>query len=83
MLRRKLPEHPNTFFQREQRVLFRIDQHRHDQLIEDLAPTLNEIKVPVRHGIEAAGIDGDDVFQEAPRQQPYPDSICRSRPEQS
>jgi len=29
-----------------------------DEMVEDLRPTGNQVKMPVRHRIEAAGVDG-------------------------
>ena len=37
----------------------------HDQLVEKLAPAVDQVQMAVRNGIERSGIDGDDVLQEA------------------
>jgi hypothetical protein len=67
MLCRELAQHVQPFFQRKQGLLVRIVQDGHDQLIEDLAPALNQVKMAVSNGIKRTGVDGDNVLQVAPR----------------
>jgi len=41
-----------------------IDDDRDDDLIEQLAPALDDVEMAVRHGVEGAGIDGASHIRE-------------------
>ncbi|MEY2411704.1 MAG: hypothetical protein QOD84_310, partial [Acidobacteriaceae bacterium] len=55
--------HGPAFPDAEQRVLVRIPQNRHDQLIENIAAALDQIQMTVSGRIERAGVDGNYLFQ--------------------
>lgn len=45
-------------FDREQRLLLRVDDDGDDDLVEEVAAATDDVEVTVRDGIEGAGIDG-------------------------
>ena len=54
-----LPQHGNALLDRKQGLFGTVDQHRNDDLVEHTAGALDNIEMPVRDGVEAAGIHGD------------------------
>ena len=54
-----LPQHGNALLYRKKRSLGAVDQHRDDHLVKHTAGALDNIEMPVRDGVEAAGIHGD------------------------
>ena len=54
-----LPQHGNALLYRKKRGLGAVDQHRDDHLVKHTAGALDNIEMPVRDGVEAAGIHGD------------------------
>ncbi len=59
-------QHLTALLHREQGLPFiQITGDGHNQLVEQLAPAMDQIEMPVRDGIERSGIDGDNVLQEA------------------
>ena len=55
--RRRLVDHLEPLLHVEERLLGRIGDHGHDQLVEDAQATLDEIEVSVVHRIEHARVD--------------------------
>src|SRR5438034_9945165 len=51
-------EHFLAFFDRKERCFFRIHQNGDDNLIKELAASLNDVEVAVGHRVERAWIDG-------------------------
>src|SRR5215469_14787839 len=63
-VRRYGSEHFHTLLQAEERVaLVGVASNSDDQVIKELAATMNEIKMPVGDGIKRSGVDGDDLSQ--------------------
>ena len=54
-----IPQHGNALLDREKRGLGTVDQHRDNHFVKHTAGALDNIEMPVRDGVEAAGIHGD------------------------
>ena len=56
-IRRDAPQQLHALERREHRALVGVDHHAHDELVKALCRALNDIQMPVRDRVKAAGID--------------------------
>src|SRR5664280_1126045 len=57
-------QHVFALFHFEQSfVLVEVAGNRHNEPVEELAATIDQVQVPVRNRVERSGIDGDDILQ--------------------
>src|ERR1017187_7954522 len=58
-------QHVFALFHVEQSfVLVEVAGNRHNEPVEELAATMDQVQVAVRNRVERSGIDGDDILQE-------------------
>jgi hypothetical protein len=60
-------QHGHALAHVEQRVLIRIPENCHDQLVKNFAAPLDQVQVTIRGGIKRPGINGDGFVQRSSR----------------